>query len=143
MNYTFSRNMSICIMCRNYCGKCAWSKYFMPVEGWTAIEAYKTNGELNRAWVSWCPLFKADAGLYDLMVHGDPKKGRIYIIKQYGYITELRYTVIRYHLVNDYERTEDDNKTTLQDCGIPLRQVNEAEQRKMLDTLSQKMAVQR
>jgi len=113
MSIHHSRNMSLCIMCQNYCAKCAWSKYFMPVEGWTAIETYKKNGELNRAWVGWCPLFRADAGLYDMIAHGDSKTGRRHIIKQYGYITELRYITIRYHLVNDYERTEDDNKTAL------------------------------
>lgn len=143
MSIHHSRNMSLCILCQRYCGGCAWSKYFMPVEGWTAIESYKANGELNRAWVGWCPLFKADAGLYDIVVHSDPHTGRWYIIKQYGYITELRYTVIRYHLVNDYERTDDDNKAALQGGGIPLRQVNEAEQRKVLDTLAQKMALHR
>ena len=137
------RNMSLCIMCRNYCGGCPWSKYFLPVKGWTAIETYKKNGELNRAWVSWCPQFKADAGLYDLFVHGDPRKGRYEISKEYGHITMLRYITIRYHLVNDYERTGHDNKTVIQNCEPPLRQGHEAVKGKMLDTVQKKVAVQR
>lgn len=143
MSVHLSRNMSLCIMCRNCCGKCPWSKYFLPVKGWTAIETHKPNGELNRAWVSWCPMFKADAGLYDIIVHGDPHKVRNYITRQYGYITRLRYIVIRNHLVNDYERTKDDNKAVIQDSVASVRQADEAVKRKMLDTISHKMEMQR
>ena len=130
------RNMSLCIMCRNYCGGCPWSKYFLPVKGWTAIETYK-KGHLNRAWVSWCPQFKADAGLYDLFVYGDPRKGRYHISKEYGYITPLRFTTIRYHLVNDYERTKDD------DIKPQVRQVNAEVKRELFNTLSQTMGMHR
>lgn len=134
MSVSQSRNLSLCIMCRNCCGKCAWSKWFLPVKGWTAIETRKANGDLNRAWVGWCPQFKADAGLYDIIVHGDPKKARWHIVKQYGYITMLRLTVIRYHLVNDYERTRHDNKTIIQGGVKKMRPTDEKVKRKMLDT---------
>lgn len=143
MSVSQSRNLSLCIMCRNCCGKCAWSKWFLPVKGWTAIETRKANGDLNRAWVGWCPEFKADAGLYDIIAKGDPHEGRLYVTRQYGYITRLRYITIRYHLVNDYERTGHDNKTFLQDSVTQMRQANEEVKRKLLDTLSQKMEVQR
>lgn len=134
MSVNTGKSMSLCIMCRNCCGKCAWSKWFLPVDGWTATETYKTNGELNRAWVGWCPQFKADAGLYDIIVHGDPQKVRWHIVKQYGYITILRLTVIRYHLVNDYERTRHDNKTIIQGSGLQMRQTDAKVKRKLLDT---------
>lgn len=107
-------NMSLCIMCQNCFGKCAWSKYFLPVKGWTASVTYKANGEVNRAWVGWCPLFKADAGLVDIFLHEDPQKGRTHITRQYGYISKQRYISIRYHLMNDYiERENDDNNKTV------------------------------
>lgn len=143
MSVHLTRNMSLCIMCRNCFGKCAWSTYFMPVDGWTASETYKANGQLKRVWVGWCPQFKADAGLYDIFVHEDPKKGRSRIARQYGYISKQRYIAIRYHLLNDYERTNDDNKTIIQGGSLPLRQVNEEVKRKVLDTLSQKMGLHR
>lgn len=133
--------MSLCIMCRNCCGKCAWSKWFLPVKGWTAIETYKANGDLNRAWVGWCPQFKADAGLYDIIVHGDPQEGRLYVTRQYGYITRLRYIDIRYHLVNDYERTGHDNKTIIQGGVQKMRQTDAEVKRKMLDTEPQAVEV--
>lgn len=141
MSVSQSRNLSLCIMCRNCCGKCAWSKWFLPVKGWTAIETRKANGDLNRAWVGWCPQFKADAGLYEIIAKGDPHEGRLYVTRQYGYITRLRYITIRYHLVNDYERTWHDNKTFLQDSVTQMRQADEEVKRKLLDTFSQKMEV--
>jgi len=137
MSNYHSRNMSLCILCQNYCGKCNWSKYFERVDGWTAIESYKVNGDLNRAWVGWCPEFIADAGLYDMMVHTDEKTGRWHIIKQYGYMNDLRYRTVRYHLVNDYERTSKD------DSKPQVRQVNDAVKAELLDTLSHKMEMHR
>lgn len=143
MSIHHSRNVSLCIMCQKYCGGCLWSKWFMPVRGWTAITSHKKNGDIKRAWVGWCPEFKADAGLYDMIVHGDPHEGRWYCIRQYGHMIQNRYTTIRYHLVNDYERTDDDNKTILQGGGLSLRQANEENKRKMLDTLAHKMEMHR
>lgn len=136
MSNYHSRNMSLCILCQNYCGKCNWSKYFERVEGWTAIEDYK-NGKLHRAWVGWCPKFRADVGLYDLIAKGEERTGRWHIIKQYGYINELRYKTIRYRLVNDYERTKDD------DIKPQVRQVNAEVKRELFDTLSQTMGMHR
>jgi hypothetical protein len=100
-------------MCRNYCGGCAWSRDFKEVKGWTAVVKKNKKGKIDRAWVSWCPEFKADAGLYDLFVKGKPQDVRWHIHTQYGHMTELLYITIRYHLVNDYERGRDDNASKL------------------------------
>lgn len=103
MSVSKSRNMSLCIMCRNCFGNCAWSKHFKPVKGWTAVESYKKNGELNRAWIGWCPEFKPDRGLYNLMKNSEARKGRWHIQQEYGYITPVRYATIRYNLINNYK----------------------------------------
>ena len=63
------------------------------------------------------------------------------IVKQYGYITMLRLTVIRYHLVNDYERTRHDNKTIIQGSGVQMRQTDAKVKRKLLDTEPQAVEV--
>lgn len=143
MSVSQSRNLSLCIMCRNCFGKCAWSKWFMPVKGWAAIETHKANGDLNRAWVGWCPRFKADAGLYDIIVNGDPNEGRLYVTRQYGYVTRLRYNTIRYHLINDYGKERNDNKTIIQGGVQKMRPTDAKVKRKVLDTVSHKMEVQR
>lgn len=128
MSIKQTRNMTLCMLCQRFAGGCAWSKDFKAVEGWTARVTYKKNGKIDRAWVGWCPSFRADAGLYDLFME-DPRKGRWYIIKHYGYITEVRYATIRYHLVNDYERNEKDNTSKTKNNPLSLRQFNEAVKR--------------
>lgn len=131
---TLKKNYSItlCLICQNYCGKCAWSKNLEAVEGWEAIVDYKKNGEIAHAWVGWCPEFIADAGLYDRIVHGDETEGRSWIIAQYGFLTMLRYATIRYRLINNYERTEADEDRPINDRRkLSLRQFYAAVKRKV------------
>ena len=125
-----NRSITLCLICQKYCGGCAWSKWLEAVEGWTAVCDYKKNGSLNHAFVCWCPEFVADRGLYDMIVHGDANKGRSYINRQYGFLTDLRYITIRYHLVNDYERSAKDESEEERQ-RLQMRHFNEAFKRKV------------
>ena len=101
MSVSQSRNMSLCIMCRNCFGKCSWSKDFRPVDGWTVKATYGKNGDLKRAWVGWCPEFRPDKVLCEILKEKDAKKARWHIQQEYGYITPLRYAVMRYNIMNN------------------------------------------
>lgn len=60
-------NHTLCWDCRNACGGCSWSQYFVPVKGWKAVPTY--NKVSNSYIVTECPEFIRDAnggGVYRL-----------------------------------------------------------------------------
>lgn len=137
-------SITLCLICQNCFGKCAWSKWFEPVDGWEAVVDYGRNGKILHAWVGWCPKFVADRGLYDIITQGDETKGRTYLMEQYGYLTRLRYATIRYRLLNDYERSEkDEDRANNIRKELQMRQANAKIKGTMQHALPHKMEVQR
>lgn len=100
MNY--GHNMTLCLLCQKYIDGCNWSRSFKAVEGWTAYVTHKKNGKIARAWVGWCPECVFDEKAHEVITTWNTNDGMEYITKQYGFITELRYATLRYHLMNNY-----------------------------------------
>ena len=59
---------SICWDCENACCGCSWSRWFEPVEGWTAkpVVITQCGGKTPTYLVYACPEFKRDAVNYGL-----------------------------------------------------------------------------
>ena len=47
----------LCCSCKNACGGCNWSKYFLPVAGWDAIPTIVKDieGDIDSYKISGCP----------------------------------------------------------------------------------------
>ena len=61
-NYRRKPKNQLCWTCQNACGRCVWSKYGLPVPGWTATKNnIPENGEYSATYhiYAW-PRYKAD-----------------------------------------------------------------------------------
>lgn len=92
---------TLCERCQNACGRCAWSAFGMPVNGWTATKV-KLNAQHNREplyietyRVFECPLFNADAERHTPNIRSDRVMVLAYAIlfdavSEYAYMLKRR-----------------------------------------------------
>ena len=63
---TSASHANPCFFCKNACGKCLWSKLFVPIPGWDAEPSVIRGFSGKRYvitktfWIKKCPLFEDD-----------------------------------------------------------------------------------
>ena len=59
-------NSTLCWSCKNACGRCEWSAFFIPVRGWNAKETFIKNQHKGTEYKSYhvyeCPKYIPDRG---------------------------------------------------------------------------------
>lgn len=108
------KSVTLCLMCKKYCGGCNWARSLKPVEGWTARIIYnKDNTAIKNAWVGWCPKFLPDEKIKEIFTKWEGSEAIAYINREYGKCTKVRYAHIRYCFKNlEFGRRRKNEKDT-------------------------------